>query len=198
MDGEGEGSITVFLGLLKAGDRAAAQPLWDAYFRRLVALARSRLRGTPRGMADEEDVALSAFDSFCRRAERGDFPRLDDRDDLWQLLFVLTVCKAIGLARYQGRARRGGGHVASLEDLAAWDLDAVLGPEPTPELAAQMAEECRRLLDRLSDESLRSVARWKMEGWTNREIAARLGCIEKTVERKLRAIRRLWSQGVAR
>jgi DNA-directed RNA polymerase specialized sigma24 family protein len=193
---DGEGSITVFLGLLKAGDRAAAQPLWDAYFHRLVALARSRLRGTPRGMADEEDVALSAFDSFCRRAERGDFPQLADRDDLWQLLFVLTVRKAIGLARYQARARRGGGRVAALEDLTAWDLDEVLGGEPAPELAAQMADECRRLLEGLGDEALRAVARWKMEGWTNREIAARLGCIEQSIERKLRSIRRLWSEEV--
>jgi DNA-directed RNA polymerase specialized sigma24 family protein len=193
---DGEGSITVCLGLLKAGDRAAAQPLWDAYFHRLVALARSRLRGTPRAMADEEDVALSAFDSFCRRAERGDFPRLADRDDLWQLLFVLTVRKAIDLARYQSRARRGGGQVAALEDLAAWDLDEVLGSEPAPELAAQLAEECRRLLEGLGDETLRAVARWRMEGWTNREIAARLGCVEHTVERKLRSIRRLWSEEV--
>jgi len=100
-----DGSITRLIVLLKDGDRDAAQPLWDAYFRRLVGLARARLRGTPRGMADEEDVALSAFDSFCRRAERGDFPQLADRDDLWQLLFVLTVRKAIGLARHQGRAR---------------------------------------------------------------------------------------------
>ena len=191
-----DGSITRLIVLLKDGDRDAAQPLWDAYFRRLVGLARARRRRTPRGMADEEDVALSAFDSFCRRAERGLFPRLEDRDDLWQLLFVLTVRKAIGLARHQGRVRRGGGRIASLEDLAAWDLDAVLGPEPTPELAAQMAEEYRRLLDRLSDESLRSVARWKMEGWTNREIADRLGCVEHTVERKLRSIRRLWSEEV--
>ena len=191
-----DGSITRLIVLLKDGDRDAAQPLWDAYFRRLVGLARARLRGTPRGMADEEDVALSAFDSFCRRAERGDFPQLADRDDLWQLLFVLTVRKAIGLARHQGRARRGGGRVASLEDLAAWDLDEVLGSEPAPELAAQMADECRRLLEGLGDETLRAVARWRMEGWTNREIAARLGCVEHTVERKLRSIRRLWSEAV--
>jgi DNA-directed RNA polymerase specialized sigma24 family protein len=189
-----DGSITRLIVLLKDGDRDAAQPLWDTYFRRLVVLARARLRGTPRGMADEEDVALSAFDSFCRRAEHGHFPQLADRDDLWQLLFVLTVRKAIGLARHQRRARRGGGRVASLEDLAPWDLDVVLGPEPTPELAAQMAEEYRRLLDRLGDESLRAVSRWKMEGWTNREIAARLGCVDHTVERKLRSIRRLWSE----
>jgi DNA-directed RNA polymerase specialized sigma24 family protein len=186
-------SITRLIVLLKQGDLAAAQSLWDAYFHRLVALARSRLRGTPRGMADEEDVALSAFDSFCRRAERRYFPRLADRDDLRQLLFVLTIRKAIGLARHQGRARRGGGRVASLEDLAAWDLEAVLGTEPEPELAAQMADECRRLLEGLGDETLRAVARWRMEGWTNREIATRLGCVEHTVERKLRSIRRLWS-----
>jgi DNA-directed RNA polymerase specialized sigma24 family protein len=191
---ESDGSITRLIVLLKDGQRAAAQPLWDAYFRRLVALARARLRGTPRALADEEDVALSAFDSFCRRAERGLFPQLDDRDDLWQLLFVLTVRKAIGLARHQARARRGGGRVASLEDLAGLDLDAALGPEPTPELAAQMAEECQRRLDGLGDETLRAVARWKMEGWTNREIAAGLGCVEPTVERKLRSIRRLWSE----
>jgi DNA-directed RNA polymerase specialized sigma24 family protein len=147
-------------------------------------------------MADEEDVALSAFDSFCRRAERGEFPQLADRDDLWRLLFVLTVRKAIGLARYQGRARRASGRVACLEDLEGLDLDATLVGEPTPELAAQMAEESRRLLEGLGDESLRAVARWRMEGWTNREIAVRLGCAEKSVERKLRSIRRLWTEEV--
>jgi DNA-directed RNA polymerase specialized sigma24 family protein len=191
-----DGSITRLVVLLKEGDRAAAQPLWDAYFGRLVGLARARLRGALRGMADEEDVALSAFDSFCRRAERGLFPQLDDRDDLWQLLFVLTVRKAIGLVRYQRRARRGGGRLDALDALAGWELDAIPCPEPTPELAAQMADEYQRLLDRLGDETLRAVARWKMEGWTNRQIAARLGCVEDTVERKLRSIRRLWSREV--
>jgi DNA-directed RNA polymerase specialized sigma24 family protein len=192
-----DGSITRLIGLIKAGDRAAAQPLWDAYFQRLVALARARLGGTHRSTADEEDVALSAFDSFWRRAERGQFPQLADRDDLWQLLFVLTVRKAISLVRHQGRACRGGGRVTSLADLSDWDLEAILGSEPTPELAAQVAEEYRGLLDRLGDETLRAVAQWKLEGWTNREIAARLGCVEHTVERKLRSIRRLWAEAVS-
>jgi DNA-directed RNA polymerase specialized sigma24 family protein len=189
-----EGSITRLIGLIKSGDQAAAQPLWDAYFHRLVAVARARLRGTQRSTADEEDVALSAVDSFWRRAERGQFPQLADRDDLWQLLFVLTVRKAINLVRHQGRARRGGGRVTTLADLSDSDLETILGPEPTPELAAQVAEEYHRLLDRLGDETLRAVTQWKLEGWTNREIAARLGCVEHTVERKLQAIRRLWSR----
>jgi DNA-directed RNA polymerase specialized sigma24 family protein len=189
-----DGSITRLITLAKEGDRAAAQPLWDAYFHRLVVLARARLRGLGKGASDEEDVALSAFESFWRRAESGQFPQLADRDDLWQLLFVMTVRKAISLARHQGRARRGGGRVTTLADLSDRDVEELFGPEPTPELAAQVAEEYRRLLDRLGDETLRAVARWKMEGWTNREIAARLGCVDHTVERKLRSIRRLWSQ----
>jgi DNA-directed RNA polymerase specialized sigma24 family protein len=192
-----DGSITRLVCLLKEGDRAAAQPLWEAYFTRLVALARARLRNTPRRAADEEDVALSAFDSFCRRAALGQFPRLEDRDDLWQLLFVLTVRKAINLARSQGRVSRGAGRVRTLRDLDDLELDQVLDSEPGPALAAQAVDELRRLLTNLGDDRLREVARQKMEGRSNAEIAVRLNCIEKTVERKLRRIRQIWAEEVS-
>src|SRR5262245_21852756 len=102
------GTVSQWLDQLKAGDRAGVQKLWERYFRQLVGLARGKLAGAPRRAADEEDVALSAFDSFCRAAERGRFPRLEDRDDLWRLLAVLTERKAIGLRRREGRAKRGG------------------------------------------------------------------------------------------
>src|SRR5688572_19733558 len=104
-----DGSVTIWLEQLKAGDPAAASPLWKAYFSRLVAVARGRLRAVPRAAADEEDVALSAFDSFCRGVEGGRFPRLDDRDDLWQVLFVITTRKSTSLRRHEGREKRGGG-----------------------------------------------------------------------------------------
>jgi DNA-directed RNA polymerase specialized sigma24 family protein len=192
-----DGSVTRLIGMLKEGDRDAAQRLWETYFQRLVGLARTRLAGAPSPVADAEDVALSAFDSFFRRAERGAFPVLEDRDDLWQLLFVLTVRKAIDLVRYHGRRSRGSGRVVSLTDLEDLGAETVLGAEPSPELAAEMADECRRLLDLLPDATLRTVALWKMEGFTNGEIAARLGCVEKTVERKLRTIRDVWSGGAS-
>src|SRR5262249_20885336 len=147
-----------------------------------------------RRVADEEDVALSAFDSFIHRAAAGRFPRLEDRDDLWKVLFVLTVRKAIDHARREGRRVRGGGQVRSLEQLTGLEAGELAALEPGPELAAEMADECRRLLDRLGDETLRSVAGWKMEGYTNVEIAARLGCVEQTVERKLQRIRRRWER----
>jgi len=188
-----DGSVTRLIDMLKGGDRAAAQRLWETYFRRLVGLARARLVRAPSPAADAEDVALSAFDSFYRRAERGEFPALDDRNDLWQLLFILTVRKAINLVRYQGRKARAPARVVSLTDLEGLGAEEVLGTEPSPEIAAEMVDECRHLLDLLPDETLRAVALWKMEGFTNGEIAAKLGCVEKTVERKLRTIRDVWS-----
>jgi DNA-directed RNA polymerase specialized sigma24 family protein len=190
-------SVTPLIHMLKVGDRTAAQRLWEAYFRRLVGLARARLPGTPTPVADAEDVALSAFDNFYRRAERGGFPRLEDRNDLWQLLFVLTVRKAINLVRHQSRKSRGLGRRVSLSDLEGPEADTVLGAEPSPELAAELVDECRRLLDLLPDARLRSVALWRMEGYSNGEIAARLSCVEKTIERKLQLIRAIWSCGAS-
>src|ERR1700676_382215 len=103
------GSVTHWVGQLKAGERDAAQQLWEAYFRRLVGLARKKLQGAKVRTADEEDVALSAFDSFCRGAEHGRFPQLGDRNDLWRLLVVITGRKAIDLIQKEGRQKRGGG-----------------------------------------------------------------------------------------
>src|SRR5262245_25447509 len=176
------GSVTLWIAQLKAGASDAARPLWENYFPRLVALARDRLAGVPRRAADEEDVALSAFDSFCRAAERGRFADLNDRDDLWQLLVVITGRKACDLANHECRQRRGGGKVldeAALRDAeaAAEDTPLVRAPsqEPTPERALQTAEECRRLLDALGDDDLRQVALRKLEGYSVEEIAAQLG-----------------------
>jgi DNA-directed RNA polymerase specialized sigma24 family protein len=182
------GSITRWIGPLQAGDPAAAQQLWERYFCRLVGLARKRLRDAPRRAADEEDVALSAFDSFCRNAEQGKFPRLADRDSLWQLLVVLTARKAAHLLRDGGRQKRGGAAVLGLEE--------VLSREPSPAFAAEMAEECRRLLRRLGNRELEQVALWRMEGYQVEEIAEKLGCAPRSVKRKLQLIRELWEQEI--
>ena len=182
--------------MLRAGDSRAAQRLWEGYFCRLVELARRKLLGRPRAAADEEDVALSAFDSFCRGVGEGRFSQLLDRDDLWQLLVVLTARKAHRLIRHEGRQKRGGGvrHLSALADEDD-ELAELVGREPTPAFAAQVAEECRRRLDALGDPALRAVALAKMEGRSNAEIAARLGVVERTVERRLGLIRKLWVEG---
>jgi DNA-directed RNA polymerase specialized sigma24 family protein len=194
-----EGSVTRWIGQLQTDDPSAMQHLWERYFRRLVGLARKKLRGTPRRAADEEDVALSAFNSFWRGARAGRFPRLDDRDNLWRLLATLTARKAFEQVRDEHCQKRGGGAVSGESGLAGPDgsggLEQVIGREPTPELAAEVADECRRLLGLLDEPELCAVAVWKMEGDSNEQIAARLDCATSTVERKLRRIRTVWAEG---
>jgi DNA-directed RNA polymerase specialized sigma24 family protein len=197
------GSVTASIAQLKAGERASVQHLWARYFERLVLLARRQLRGASRRAADEEDLALSAFVSFSRGAAEGRFPLLSDRDDLWRLLVDLTARKEVRSLQRERREKRGGGKVQSETRLdpnmgpEGPVVEQILGREPTPEFAAKVAEQLRLLLDRLGDTGLRSIALWKMEGYTNKEIAAKLGFVERTVERKLRLIRSLWEQELA-
>jgi DNA-directed RNA polymerase specialized sigma24 family protein len=192
------GSHTHWLRQFQAGDRAAVQDLWRHYFPRLVGLARAALHDAPRRMADEEDVALSAFDSFCRGLERGRFGDLHDRDNLWRLLVEITHCKTIDHVRREKTQKGGGGRIVELpaadSSSVELPLEQVISREPTPAFAAQVADECRHLLDGLGDAELRTIALWKMEGYTSDEIATKLDCAEITVRRKLRRIRGLWER----
>jgi DNA-directed RNA polymerase specialized sigma24 family protein len=194
----GKGSISRWLGPLQAGDSLAAQQLWQRYFHRLVGLARQQLHGAACPSGDEEDVALSVFDSFCRAAGQGRFPEMTDRDSLWRLLAVMTTRKAANLRPAEGRYKRGGGKQA-LRDGAPEEspqvfLEQLLSREPTPAQIVQMREECERLLRGLGDDELRTVALWRLEGYTVEEIAARLGCVARSVKRRLRLIRNIWER----
>ena len=186
------GSVTVWLERLKDGSAGeAVDRLWHGYFRRLVELARGRLRARPRGIADEEDVALTAFDSFVRAVQAGRFPRLNDRNDLWQVLLMLTARKAADLSEREGAAKRGGGAVVPLSALQTDDGPGVdrASDEPTPDEAAAMAEGFDELLAALPSDELRRIAVWKLEGYSNAEIATLADVAVATVERKLKRIR---------
>ncbi len=188
-----EGSISRWLDQLAEGDRQAAEQLWRRYFHRLVGLARTRLRDAPRRVADEEDVALSAFNSFCRGAEQGQFPDLMDRENLWALLVTITARKTFHLIRDQQRQKRGSPGTRFIEN-AVWE--EVLGREPSPDLAAEMTEVYHRLLERLPDVDLRSVAVWKMEGSSVEEMARRLNCSPRSIKRKTQLIRTIWEKEI--
>jgi RNA polymerase sigma factor (sigma-70 family) len=191
-----------WLNQLTAGEAAAAQRLWERYFGQLVRLAIKRLGDLPRRDFDEEDVALSAMRSFFSGVAANRFPRLEDENDLWRLLVTITARKAAAQAKRLGRQKRGGGKVRGE---SAWSkpeaslgagIEQVMGTEPTPEFAAMVAEDYRRLLGELDDKSLYLVACHRMEGYTNEEVAEKLGVTVRTVERKLARIRRRWRAAV--
>ena len=196
-----EGSVTVWLNELKAGDDIAAQQLWNRYFARVVAFCRKTLADQPRRASDEEDVALIAFENFFRGAQEGRFPRLDDRDDLWQLLVMIASRKASSQIQYQNRKKRGAGRVTGESGFAEAcnsaqprAIDQVTGDEPTPEFAASMVEEYQRLVELLGEDELRRIAQLKLENYTHKEIAERIDRPLRAVERKVCLIRKKWSK----
>jgi DNA-directed RNA polymerase specialized sigma24 family protein len=194
-----DGSVSTRLSALKEGDHAAANLLWQRYFPGLVDLARRKLGSQPGGAADEEDVALGAFAKFCSLAEQGRLPEVRNRNDLWGLLVTLTVRLAIDQVRRERRQKRGGAAAPGDDGLpepllpSAVLAEDVASREPAPDFTVQVAEECQRLLGGLEDDDLKSIAQWKFEGYTNDEIATKLGVVLRTVERKLRAIREQWA-----
>ncbi len=209
---EPAGSVTRWIGELKAGDVKALQPLWERYYFALVERARSKLRALRSSTAtkDEEDVASSAFHLLYQGLREGRFPRVEDRDDLWRLLVHLAACKAVDRHRAEHRRKRGGGKVLSEADMVAAGadgddddagnpLDRIIGSEPSPEFAAVVAEEYQRRLEGLGDETLRRIAELKLACYSNEEIHQQLGCSLRSVTMKLELIRKKWkwAQGPA-
>src|SRR5262245_55636130 len=139
-----EGSITRWIGQLKSGDALAAQKLWETYFTRMVKLSRHRLAAATRRAADEEDVALSAFHSLCQGAQEGRFSLLADRSNLWSLLVAITAHKCVDLVRHENRAKRRGAEAVPA-------FDEIISREPSPEFAAELAEQFDRLLTALDE-----------------------------------------------
>jgi DNA-directed RNA polymerase specialized sigma24 family protein len=200
---EPAGSVTRWIGDLKAGDRQAFEPLWERYYATLVERARAKLLTlrSSKAASDEEDLAVSAFQSLYEGLSKGRFPRLADRDDLWRLLVHLTACKAVDRHRALNRQKRGGGRVFNEVDMiedgtADVDsddaLDRIIGFEPSPEFAAIVAEEYSRRLDALGDQALRRIAELKLACFSNEEIRQQLDCSLRSVTLKLELIRKKW------
>jgi DNA-directed RNA polymerase specialized sigma24 family protein len=194
-----EHSETNWLHLLKLGEQEATRELWERYFHRLLGLARKKLTSGPRRVADEEDVAVSAFHSFCRGAAAEKFTQLEDRSDLWQVLAMITTRKALRQLQRERAEKRGGGDVRGESAFGAGQgndsgggIDKFATGGPTPELMAAVDEQFEQLLDRLPENELRKIALAKLEGFTNAEIAGQIGRHERSVERKLQLIRGHW------
>lgn len=199
-----EGSVTRWIADLHDGKldpdvKRAQEELWQRYFVRLVGLAKMKLGDAPRAIADEEDVATSALEHFFEGVPMGRFPKLHDRHSLWPLLAKITVHKAIDQRRRALSKKQGGGKIRGdsaifgKEDQAPdWPM-ALVDKQLTPETLLDMSERCKRLLDLLSDDYMREIARRRLAGYSNAEIAGQLGVVERTVERRLGIIRDTWA-----
>ena len=205
-------SVTQWLERVQNGrDDDAAQRLWQRYWRQLAAIAKRRLRelGARCRAEDEADAVQEAFAAFFRRIEEGAYPDCRDRNDLWCLLVKIADSKARQLARGERRQKRGKGNVrgdsavigsSSARGNAFDRLADVSRPlrvlemtldEPSEAFVDQLLDtvtDCYGALDQME----RQVIRGRLQGYTNGEIAAQIGCVTRTVERKLKVIRSRW------
>ena len=188
------GSVTHWINLLPAGNDQAAQRLWDLYFERIVRLARRKMGVSAKPTYDEEDIALSAFKSLFKCVKRGSVQDDLDREQLWKLLATITLRKVYDAIVFENRQKRTPqhGHFVDLSQGAV--METLVSDEPQPVAQAQMDESLNQLLDALVHRDLQEIAIMKMEGYTNQEIADRLGRGLSTIERKLRTIRQLWTE----
>lgn len=201
--------ITAMIRKVEAGDRDATAELWAYCFPRLLVHCRRKLPDHLRRVLDEEDAALSAFKSFCLGAHVGKFGEIKGRDELWKLLFTIAGRKAGGYVRHQTRQKRGGGLVAGESTFQRGDqsstgsgtsgtqstgsgIEQVPDQVHSPASIAAFANDCQVLMDILDDDNLRTIAILRIEGHSVDEIAGRIGCAKRTVERRLNLIREIW------
>jgi len=195
------GSISMLLAQFQGGDEAALGGLHARCWPALVELARAKLRGAPVRMAGEEDVAQEALVGFVRSVRGGRVAPLASRHEFFALLTHITACKAAGLMQRElGTKKRGGGKVASEGIFAAGasgeegpGLAGFAGPGLPPDEEAALRDAYAYFFGAL-DEPLREIAELHLAGLTNLEAAGRLGCSERTIERKLNLIRDRWQE----
>lgn len=205
MSAHDPGSITHLFDDLRAGRAEAAEALWERYFKRLVGVARRRLVDAPhQAVEDAEDAALSALHGLYSGAAQGRFENLADRADLWRLLVAITVKKTLEQQRRHGRKKRGGDlRLINSTDLDSDDssnadpLDAQADPAPPPDTVLILEDQLHELLDALGDPVLKQIAICRMEGLSAGEIALNMGCVVRTVERKIERIRLIWQERAA-
>lgn len=197
-----EHSVTNWIAALKEDHSVAGQRLWEKYVEKLARLARKKLGGVSRRAADEDDVVAEVFADFLQGVHERRFERLHDRNDLWQVLAMLTERRAIGHVRKETAAKRGRSQTrgeSAFDNPAAQTSEArgigqVPGHEPDPAFAAELADLLGHLLSLLDNDMLRALARDNLAGYTQEEMAKRNGIALPTVQRKLKLIRNKWDR----
>ena len=163
---------------LPPGNSDAESQIIELYSRRLIAFAQSRLAVQMHRRVDAEDIVQSAYRSFFRRLQRGDF-EFDEQNDVWRLLAAITLCKTQSAVRHHHRHLRDVRRERSLEDSMR-----PFGREPAAEDVAIFYELLESMLIGMP-EHYREIVLLRMEGYAISEIASQIDRSERTVLRVL-------------
>ena len=193
-------SVIVWLRKMESGDADAVEHLWERYFERLVGLANKRLGTAPRRDFDEEDVALSVFNSLNQCATKGRLTEVSGSEELWRILVTFTAQKVIDRMRSAQALKRGSGDVRGESVFRkstgeeGQGIDAFFNSKPSPQILAEMDEDFACLLNALPSDDYRKIAVMRMEGYSNDEIGKSMSLTTRSIERKVQLIRKHWQE----
>lgn len=181
------GNTLVLLSRLGHGEEQAAAEIFNRHVNRLVALAGARLSQKYAQRVDPEDVVQSAFRSFFREAKAGRY-QFQRSGDLWRLLAAITMNKLYHQIEFHGAAKRSPRREQGKGDADQSSIEYWVSREPSADAAAELIDEVTALMDQLEPND-RKVLELRLQDLSTEEIAAKLGCSDRTVRRALERIR---------
>jgi RNA polymerase sigma factor (sigma-70 family) len=170
---------------VKRADRDVVYALFGRCYSRVAEIGRRKLGGMPRRGFDEDDVANSAFREFLGRAAEGSFKKLENREDVWQVLTLLVGDKIGDRLRHERRKKRGGGE----PDVPLEGVAEAISQLDDPAVEAEINDARRIFLAELPSDDHRKVVELLAEGRTHEEIAKTLNLSVRTVDRRVEDVR---------
>jgi hypothetical protein len=188
------GSVTLWLRKLKAGDSQAAKELWGRFYPQLVNVAAKHLQKNPDPATGPEDIAQIAFFNVCHGLIEGKFDSLENRRELWSLLFAATLNRVRRHFRDLNAQKRPALSGKPIEDLHG----SILEDLQRTESAVIMADLLEFLLNRLDSEDstgeLRRIAVLRLDNLSAEAIAKTLRRRKTIVLQQIKLIRILWQE----
>jgi RNA polymerase sigma factor (sigma-70 family) len=178
--------------LWRKGDQRAAEQLFTRYVDRLVPLARRRISQRLASRVDPEDVVQSVFRTFFGGLKEGRFD-IQSQDDLCKLLMRITIHKTLRHIAFHKAAKRDPSQETIQSEEGQEQLIQLLGREPTPDDAVAFLDQLEHLLSRLGPQE-RQILEMRLQGYSNEDIAAKLGIYDRKIRRLFERVRGLAEQ----
>jgi DNA-directed RNA polymerase specialized sigma24 family protein len=198
--------LKLLLDSIQNQNKEAFEQFWNLHFNRLTTLARRKMTHVNKRVADEEDIAISAIHSFYNGLAEKRFHSINGNNELWKILATIVCRKIAKQQRNINTKKRGAGQVRGEsffspapnndDNHTRSGIGNVPSATKNPLFEIEFLDTCEKLYNILKDETMRNIARLIMEGFSIDEVATELGCVRRTVERKLKIIREKWKKEI--
>ena len=177
----------ILIDLWRRGDQEAARQIVERYVDRLLMLARGRISQRLSSRVDAEDIVQSVFRTFFFRVKDGQFV-FADQDDLCKLLVRITLHKTLRQVAFHKAAKRDPSQETDQGEHHAEQLMALLDSEPSPEATVAFLDLLEHFLAQHGAQE-REILEMRLQGYSNDEIAKKLGVYDRKIRRVIEHIR---------